>query len=213
MSKERGLTIWGIAVVILALGGLAAATLQDAAVMRPVKPKPAKICPINFILDPVTTLQQHYAADIEKTNARLSQDFSFFRDEIIRKSLDFDAFVARCQRTYQGTYLERPVLWGDDGNEYKGWDRISKYLASVIPHTTYIHPQGVNVYLEYLPPDMQTEDYLVNKRSVNLRGYRPDEVDFLAMIRTVIAYAPYDDPMEIGNEGPIPHRKICDPIY
>ncbi len=33
------------------------------------------------------------------------------------------------------------------------------------------------------------------------------------MIRTVVAYAPYDDPMEFGNETAIPHRKVCDPIY
>jgi hypothetical protein len=40
-----------------------------------------------------------------------------------------------------------------------------------------------------------------------------EEIDFLASIRTVIAFAPYDDPMEIGNLVAIPHRKTCDPIY
>jgi hypothetical protein len=118
------------------------------------------------------------------------------------------------QAKFAKTYLDSPVLWEGGSIRGKGWNEIIRYLGeSVIPYTTYIHPQTVNVYLEYLPLSMRIEGYIVGKRTVNLRGFKPEDVDFLAMIRTVITYAPYDDPMEIGNERPIPHRTICDPIY
>ena len=70
----------------------------------------------------------------------------------------------------------------------------------------------MNVYLEYLPPENQTDAYLAS-RGVRLSGFKASDIDFLASIRTVIAYAPYDPPMDVRNESLIPHRKICEPIY
>jgi hypothetical protein len=205
-----------VAIAVIAGTVLAGAALQDRAVVTPVKPKPEKLCPITFHLFPSTSLQDRFARDIESANAQLAKDLVEWRTakallpgyEADRKTL-----IGRLQDTYAKTYLAHPVLWDEGGIPHVGWEPILEYLGTVLRKAAYIQPQSVNVYLEYLPPDLQTGAYLVGKRSLNLGAYQPGDVDFLAMIRTVIAYAPDDDPMEIGNESAIPHRKVCEPIY
>ena len=180
---------------------------------RRSKPKPEKVCPITFHLDPVTTLQRNFAAAIEKTNAVLAQKLAGLRTSIlgnrrVAPNYNEKTWVENFQHVFNSTYLKDPLLWGDDGKLYKGWTEIVPYLAKIIPGTTFLAPQGVNVYLEYLP--IKSEKYEALNRGIKDVG---NEIDFLASIRTVIAYAPYDDPMEIGNGAPIPHRKVCDPIF
>lgn len=216
MNEKKSTKLRMIAIAVIAGTVLAGAALQDPTVVTPVKPKPEKLCPITFHLFPSTSLQGRFARDIEDTNAQLAQDLVNWRTA---KALmpgyeaDMAKLIDSLEDTYAKTYLAHPVLWDESGIPHVGWELILEYLATVLHKATYIHPQSVNVYLEYLPPDMQTGAYLVGKRSVNLGTYQPGDVDFLAMIRTVIAYAPYDDPMEIGNELAIPHRKVCEPIY
>lgn len=214
MNTTKSTKLWMTAVAVVASVVMAGAALQDAPDLQLISPKPEKLCPITFHLDPVTTLQARFARDIEHTNADFSVLLASFRTAIADKTLNLENMVSQCQARFGKTYLENPVLWEGGKIRSTGWSEIILYLAeSVIPHTTYIHPQTVNVYLEYLPLSMRIEGYLVGKRSVNLRGFKAEDIDFLAMIKTVIAYAPYDDPMEIGNERPIPHRTVCDPIY
>jgi hypothetical protein len=180
------------------------------------RPKPEKVCPITFHLDPVTTLQRNFAAAIEKTNAALAQKLAGLRLAILGTpkappNYDEKTYVEKFRVAFKSTYLKDPVLRGDDRKLYKGWAEIVPYFAKIIPGTTFLAPQGVNVYLEYLPLEVQKSPELPPRlKGINVN---PEEIDFLAYIKTVIAYAPYDDPMEIRNTAPIPHRKICDPIY
>ncbi|MCX6568853.1 MAG: hypothetical protein NT147_07380 [Candidatus Aminicenantes bacterium] len=174
------------------------------------RPKPEKVCPITFHLDPVTTLQRNFAAAIEKTNAALAQKLAGLRLAILGTpkappNYDEKTYVEKFRVGFKSTYLKDPVLRGDDRKLYKGWAEIVPYFAKIIPGTTFLAPQGVNVYLEYLP--------IMEQKFTKTRETFGDEIDFLASIRTVIAYAPHDDPMEIGNTAPIPHRKVCDPIF
>lgn len=178
----------------------------------PLKPKPEKLCPITFHLDPVTSLQRNFAAAIEKTNADLAKMLAEFRALLSHAKKEdlksvLEHFAGTCQSDFEGTYLKKPVLWGDDGKTYTGWGEITRYLGAIMPSTTYLAPQSAHVYLEYLP--IKSAKYA----EWNQKSKDGKEIDFLAFIRTVLAFAPYDDPMEIGNEAPIPHRKICDPIF
>lgn len=165
----------------------------------------------------MTSLQRNFAAHIEKTNADLAKKLAELRLAILgsgktKPSYNEKKWFETFQKRFRGSYLKNPVLWGDDGKPYTGWDQIVPYLAGIIPTTTYIGPQGVNVYLEYLP--LMSQKYAdQNKNKIKEIEDLPNEIDFLASIRTVLAYAPYDDPLEIGNAAPIPHRKVCDPIY
>jgi hypothetical protein len=219
MKGKRLFQSWAVAVAVVAASALAAAPLQGPTVFVQQRPKPDKICPITFHLDPVTTLQAKFAADTERTNGKLATKLSEFRSALpehppgaAETKLWLAHLAGEYDEAFAGTYLKAPVLVGEDNLEYKGWHNILVYLSSVIPHTTYIVPQSVNVYLEYLPLGNQTAEYLL-KRGVRISGFKPEEIDFLATIRTVLAYAPYDPPMEIRNEATIPHRKVCDPIY
>jgi len=216
MNERRSSKLWTIAILVITGGVLAAAALQDPTVFEPQRPKPEKLCPITFHLDPVTSLQRRFARDVEETNAKLAQTLVDLRNNLMPpKDWVRVDLGAACKKRFAGTYLADPVLWDEKGNPHTGWlepDGILAYLTTVMRQTTYIHPQTVNVYLEYLPLMNQTAEYMAEKH-VDLKGFKPEEIDFLVNIRTVIAYAPYDAPMEIGNESPIPHRKICDPIY
>lgn len=214
MNTRKATKLWMISGAVVASVVLAGAALQDAPDLVLVRPKPEKLCPITFHLDPVTLLQARFARDIEHTNADLAVVLAMLRRTKSDPPINIEGMVAEWRGKFAKTYLESPVLWDGERIRAKGWNEILSYLGtSVIPHTTYIHPQTVNVYLEYLPQTMRTEDYIVGKRFANIRDIKPEEIDFLAMIRTVIAYAPYDDPLEIGNERPIPHRTVCDPLY
>lgn len=210
MKNERSLKFWAFAAMIVAIAVFMVSAAEEQKPFAPMKPKPEKICPITFHLDPVTSLQRNFAADIEKTNAILAQSLARLRFAILGDATKPPNYnekntVLSFGDTFDNTYLKNPILWGDDGKLYKGWIEIIPYLAWIIPGTTYLTPQSVNVYLEYLP--------IKDKKFGEMKAKYGEEIDFLASIRTVIAYAPYDDPMEIGNSTPIPHRKICDPIY
>ncbi len=213
MNMRRSSFLRGIAVI--SAGVLMAAAAGDPSAMAQTAPKPEKLCPISFHLFPSTSLQNRFARDTEKTNARLAQDLVDWRTA---KALlpgyeeDRKKLAGSLADAYAGTYLERPVLWDENGAPHAGWIEILTYLGTVFAKAHYIHPQSVNVYLEYVPLENQTVDYMKAKL-VNLKGALPGDVDFLANIRTVLAYAPYDDPLLLGNESPIPHRKVCDPIY
>ena len=216
MNERRSSKLWTIAILVITGSVLAAAARQEGTVNAQVKPKPEKLCPITFHLDPVTSLQTRFARDVEETNAKLAQTLADLRNNLMpaKDSVHVDLRAA-CEKRFAGTYLANPVLWDEKGDPHTGWfepDGILAYLTTIMRETTYIHPQTVNVRLEYLPVANQTAKYLDEKR-VDLKGFKPEEIDFLVNIRTVIAYAPYDAPMEIGNGSPIPHRKICDPIY
>ncbi len=180
------------------------------------RPRPEKVCPITFHLDPVTTLQRNFAAAIEKTNAVLAQKLAGLRLAILGTpktppNYDEKTYVDKFRVAFKSTYLKDPVLRGDDRKLYKGWAEIVPYLAGIVPGTTFLAPQGVNVHLEYLPLEAQKSPELSRRlKGINVN---PEEIDFLAYITTVLAYAPNDDPMEIRNTAPIPHRKICDPIF
>lgn len=212
MSEKRSGKLWVIAIAAVALGALAAAALEGQ--MAVEKAKPEKLCPITFHLNPVTTLQTRFSADIEKTNAKLAQTLVDMRKCLATADTkDDEELLAECKIGYAGTYLANPVLWDESGKPHQGWPEILKHFATIMPRATFIHPQAVNVYLEYLPLANQTPEYLMKRLGTSRLWFEPQEVDFLADIRTVVAYAPFDDPLAMGNAVPIPHKKICDPIY
>lgn len=215
MNKKRSLRLWVAAAITV--GALAVVV---AAQVTGMMPKPDKICPITFVLEPMTSLQQKFARDTEKANA----DLAVILVEL-RNGVPIPELAQRCAAEFALTYLAMPVLWTESGTSvppekypgkaYQRWEEILKYLKTMVlekAQATYVNPQSVRVYLEYLPLEHQTADYLA-KKFVDLKGTPPGDVDFLANIRTVLAYAPYDDPLIIGNGAPIPHRKVCDPIY
>jgi len=207
----------GGAVFVLAVSAcvLAVATAQ-------VRPKPAKLCPITFHLDP-STLQAGYARQIEMTNARLAQDLVTLRSNLAFMSGKVSAeLVSGFEHDYRGTYLAFPVLWDEKGVAHTGWGEVLTYLATILPKATFIQPQAVNVYMEYIPLRDRTEakfrERLASTLAKRIKSsdplwFRPGDIDFLASIRTVLAYAPYDDPIELGNEDPSPHQNLCDPIF
>jgi len=221
MNKRRLSKLWTIAILVIAGSVLAAAARQEGTVFAQVKPKPEKLCPITFHLDPPTLLQAHFAAGIERTNAKLAQDLVSLRhdralnDEKLRAGL-----AGEFEKAYAGTYLAFPVLWDETGVPHTGWYQVLTYLATVFPKATFIQPQTVNVYLEYLPLAARTSanlekklQVMMKKRGATKLWFDPGTIDFLATIRTVLAYAPYDDPLQLGNESPTPHQNLCDPIY
>jgi len=215
MNERKSTKLWMVAIAVIAGAVLVGAALQESTVVTPVRPKPEKLSPITFHLFPSTPLQDRFAKDIERTNARLAQDLVDWRTAkalMTGYEADRKKLAAGLYDTYAGTYLAHPVLWDENGTAHTGWFEILTYLGTILPKAHFIHPQSVNVYLEYLPLSHQTDAYLAGK-PVILKGFTASDIDFLAMIKTVIAYSPYDAPLEMGNESPIPHRKICDPVY
>ena len=220
MKNGRSFKIWSVGAAVVALSLLAAAASWGQTAFVSQGPKPEKICPITFVLDPVTSLQQRFATDTEKANADLAGILVELRGDV-----SIPVLAQKCATLFTGTYLARPVLWtesgtrvppqGFPGKEYQFWEEVLGYLKSKVIETDkaiYLHPQSVRVYLEYLPLEHQTDAYM-HEKFVELKGCPSNEIDFLANIRTVLAYAPYDDPLIIGNAAPVPHRKICEPIY
>lgn len=222
MNIRRSSYLWVFVIVaaVVSAGVLAAAARLGPSAGPQTWPKPEKLCPITFHLDP-TTLQSGFSKSVEKTNARLAQDLVSLRSQVpFKDESDLQELAKKYEGAYQGTYLAFPVLWDEKGMAHTGWTQALSYLATVLPTATFVHPQAVNVYMEYLPLENRTESYLEEKLAVTMKkrgmtklwfDYRA--VDFLARIRTVIAYAPYDDPIQIGNEDPSPHQNNCVPIF
>jgi hypothetical protein len=221
---KRSKWLPGLAVAILAVGGLAGAALQEQTVVTPVRPEPEKICPISFHLFPTTSLQDRIAKDAEKTNAQLAQDLVDWRSAkavLPGYETERQKLVKKLEDIYAGTYLHYPVLWDENGLPHEGWGAILAHLGTIYPKAHYIHPQSVNAYLEYLPKDgpPSAKDLagryagMMKTLGISTLWFDRDKADFLVNIRTVIAYAPHDGPLEIGNALPIPHRTICTLIY
>jgi len=222
MNIRRSSYLWAFAIVaaVVSAGVLMAAAPSGPSAAAQTAPKPEKLCPITFHLDP-TTLQAGYSRHVEKVNARLAQDLVDLRnraalyDPKLREGL-----AEEYAKLYSGTYLAFPVLWDEHGEAHTGWFQVLSWLATALPVATFIHPQAVNVFMEYLPLANRTEAYLKTKLAATMKQRGRTElwfdyrnVDFLASIRTVLAFAPYDDPVQIGNEDPSPHQNICDPIF
>lgn len=212
MNVRRSSLLSAALVLAVAAGLLMAAAAQ-------VRPKPEKLCPITFHLEP-TTLQAGYSAEIERTNAMLAQDLVGLRsDRAFMSGKISPVLVSEFERKYRPTYLAYPVLWDEGGKAHTGWFQVLTVLATILPRATFIQPQAVNVYMEYVRLSDRTDAFFMKKLGVTLakRGgtlwFTSSDADFLASIRTVLAYAPYDDPVVIGNEDPSPHQNICDPIF
>ncbi|HSA96837.1 MAG TPA: hypothetical protein VLJ16_12360 [Acidobacteriota bacterium] len=209
----RRTTLVAVVLVLAASAGL----LMVAAAQ--VRPKPEKLCPITFHLEP-TTLQAGYSRQIERTNAMLAQDLVGLRsDRAFMSGKVSRELVLRYENDYQKTYLAFPVLWDEQGVAHTGWAQVLACLATILPKATFIQPQAVNVFMEYIPLNERTQAFFESKLTATVakRGgslwFKAGDVDFLASIRTVLAYAPFDDPVVIGNEDPTPHQNVCDPIF
>lgn len=190
-----------------------------------------KICPITFRLYPGTHLETSCAARVEKDNVVLSGVLSTLRREKALKSYREEvrailansrlstegkqtalktssAEVAAWSKTrpnpFLGTYLENPTLITEAGTRVGGIEAVLAELARIVASSTYIDAQSVCVELEYLT--YGSPEFLnAQKKYPPREGEKP--VDIIAHITTVLAYAPYDDPVRI--EGALPHRYVC----
>ncbi len=227
MKNEKSLKFWAIAAAIVAVFVLTATTLH-------ISQGYEKICPITFRLYPNTLLEKNYAARIEKHNAILSEFLSGLRsDSNLRKWMEEWRVRTTNLKTgddqgmkikinelhgflkdkgyadpFTGTYLAEPKLTTEQGVTVIGLPAVLAELVRIISNSTYVDAQSVHVYLEYLP--FKSTAY--NEANAKYPPKTPeDEIDIIAHIKTVLAYAPYDAPVTI--EGLLPHRKVCDPIY
>ena len=226
MNKKMSLKPWAVAA--LATGALA--VMVTAQVTR-MMPKPEKICPITFQLYPGTPLEKNFAAKIEKDNAVLSTFLGELRsaegllpwvkdwaNRNIKaatsqmagavKELHGHLSSKQIANPFRGTYLEDPSLTKENGETVTGLPAVIGELVRIVEGSTYIDAQSVRVYLQYLPSN-STEYADINKAHPDT--YKKGPIDIIAHIHTVLAYAPYDDPVSIsGKDG---HRTVCDPGY
>lgn len=231
MNKKMSFRLWAVAA--LATGVLA---VMVTAQVTKTMPKPEKICPITFQLYPDTPLEKNFAAKIERDNAILSTFLGELRStagllpwvkEWAGRAIKIDkADTSQMSRAvnelhallkakghanpFQGTYLAEPSLTKEDGETVTGLPAVIGELVRIVEGSTYIDAQSVQVYLRYLPSN--STEY------ANINGAHPDKnepakgpIDIIAHIHTVLAYAPYDDPVRIS--GKEPHRTVCDPGY
>lgn len=190
-----------------------------------------KICPISFGLYPGTKLETSCAARIEQDNVKLSEFLSVLRmnpdlasyREAVKKILTTKMRAELRSRAlgeqrgvltswlkknypinpFLGTYLEVPKLTTEEGVAISGLEDVIAELARIVSVSTYVDAQSVHVELEYLP--IRTAAY---DAAQDTYGKIPgNEVDMIAHIKTVLAYAPKDAPVMI--EGLLPHRKVC----
>lgn len=228
--KQNLFKMTGAAAVLVSLGVLGAIALQSPMAPRPV---PEKICPITFQLYPGTLLEKNYAARIEHDNAVLSTFLGEMRstagliggiktwaqaaihidksNPVAMSSAVNDLYgilkAKGAANPFVGTYLADPSLTKESGETVTGLPAVLLELARLVEGSTYVDAQSVCVALEYLPfgsPQFKE----INAKYPPKPG--ETEIDIVAHIKTVLAYAPKDDPVTI--EGPLPHRKICDPI-
>jgi hypothetical protein len=206
MKKERSIR-WAVA-AILAVGLFAASAPQDRArvvpaMVTPVTVVPEKICPLTYSLAPGSLMSKKYAAKIESDNSKLSQLLAAYRGSVLGKTdLNADYWA----KQMDDTYLRNPTLTTETGVRITGWREILPELLRVINESTYIDVQSVHVQFEYLP--YGSEEYLRFNSTIT----KPEsQIDFIGHVRTVLAYAPHDDPVTM--EGDLPHRRTCDPIW
>jgi hypothetical protein len=190
-----------------------------------------KICPITFRLYPGTKLESSCAARVERDNVVLSGFLSAMRtdeglqaymgearailanirlsDEGKQKALQASgAKVAAWLKTkanpFQGTYLEDPALTTETGTRVVGLEAVVIELARIVASSTYVDAQSVRVELEYLP--YGSPEYL-SAQTKYPDTQKRGPVDIIAHIKTILAYAPHDEPVRI--EGLLPHRFVC----
>jgi hypothetical protein len=206
MKRERSIR-WAVA-AILAVGLFAASAPQDRAgvvpaMVTPVTVVPEKICPLTYSLAPGSLMSKKYAAKIESDNSKLSQLLAAYRGSTLGKT-DFNSDYWAKQMA--DTYLRNPTLTTEAGERITGWTEILPELLRIINESTYIDVQSVHVQFEYLP--YGGEEYV----RYNSKITAPEEqIDFIGHVRTVLAYAPHDDPVTM--EGDLPHRRTCDPLW
>lgn len=206
MKKERAIR-WAVA-AILAVALFAASAPQDRtgvvpATVTPVTVVPEKICPLTYSLAPGSLMSRKYAAKIESDNSKLSQLLAAYRGAVLGKTeFNSDYWI----KQMADTYLRNPTLTTEAGERITGWTDILPELLRIINESTYIDVQSVHVQFEYLP--YGSEEYLRFNRAIT----KPeDQIDFVGHVKTVLAYAPHDDPVTMG--GDLPHRRTCDPIF
>jgi hypothetical protein len=188
MKNKRSFKFPALVVTIITVMIFAAAALQAQ------KTGFDKICPISFELSPSSILTTNCAAKVESDNAMLAIWLAQQRQKtgIIRVPIYGSEKVTKASSTvdFDVTYLKNPTLRLADGKEFIGWDDIIPVLTGpkgIIQNSTYIDVQSVHVDLEYVKGD--------------------DNIDFIAHVKTVLAYAPYDDPVTI--QGVLCHQRIC----
>lgn len=208
MKVRMSVKLWLAGGAIVALAVLMAAQVA----FPPGAPKPEKISPITFHLDPRSPLETGLAPKIEAANAKLAMLLAELRSG--RRPSD-EEITSR----FGSTYLANPILWDEGGKVHTGWfgrEGVLDCLARLARDSSFIQPQSVQVYLEYLPfksdafkkanPRLELDKIKTIADAVEAWS---GAIDFLVNIRTVLAYAPYDDAPIIGNAEALGHRTIC----
>ena len=208
MKKKGSLKAFGIAASVLAAAVFAAALLS-----APGKGF-EKVRPFTLELCPTSDLVKNCAAKIEGDNVKLAQFLTDLRAAVAAYNKKYEAVpperrpafkpmewwsgYSKTANPFAGTYLQKPTLTTEEGTTLTVWEEILAKLVKVIGGSTYIDVQSVHVCLEYLSYGGE------RFRKYNTSG---DDIDFIAHIKTVLAYAPEDDP--ITMDGELRHRKTC----
>jgi hypothetical protein len=229
MKNGKPIKLWAVALLASASAILLASSLL-------ISQDYEKVCPITFRLYPGTWLETSCAARVEKDNVKLSGFLSALRTNKILRDIGFNAWrdkvkailaekasegekalrlkdmsrdlfgmldKSETENPFSGTYLEDPKLTTEGGVTVVGIAAVVVELDRIVSASTYVDAQSVHVELEYLP--IKTTGYFDAQKKF---GTTPDnEVDMIAHIKTVLAYAPKDAPATI--EGLLPHRKVC----
>ena len=188
MSIRRSPKSW------MAFGAVMIAVIILVPAARAQKTGYAKICPFTMEIDPNCVLAKHLATKIEADNALLSAFLIQVRQKTTDEKNPQPVTPVPGDLTpasFAGTYLKDPVLIKPDGTTIEHWGPILNFLTNaggMIKESTYIDVQSVHATLEYI------------NNSV--------DVDFVAHVETVIAYAPYDAPYILAGETC--HRKVCE---
>jgi hypothetical protein len=218
MRKNKAVRLAGLCAAF-------AAVFVPAASARLTGQKYEKVCPITFRLYPGTHFEASCAAKIEKDNAKLATFLSDLRsnkklrawieswikgsertgaDALTRATSAFHADLEKegYPDPFVGTYLADPKLTTEKGVIVEGLRPVIAELIRIVSGSTYLDVQSVHVGLEYLP--YGSAAYAAKNEGIADPG---QQIDIIAHIKTVLAYAPYDDPVTI--EGTLPHRKVC----
>jgi len=208
MKKKRSLRTFGIAASVLA-----AAVFTAALLSAPGKGF-EKVRPFTLELCPTSDLVKNCAAKVEGDNVKLAQFLTDLRAAVAGHNKKYEAVpregrpafkpmewwdgYSKPANPFAGTYLQKPRLTTEEGTTLTVWEEILAKLVKVIGDSTYIDVQSVHVCLEYLPYGGE-----------KFKAYNPsgDGIDFVAHVKTVLAYAPEDDP--ITMDGELRHRKTC----
>jgi hypothetical protein len=208
MKNERMLKTAGI------VCAAAAAVVFAASLTSSPRGDFEKVRPFSMELCPSSDLVKNCAAKVEGDNVKLAQFLTDFRSAVAAfnkkreaaqpeverafKAIDWWNSYVKTVNPFTGTYLQSPKLTTENGTTLVVWEEILNKLAEIIGNSTYVDAQSVHVCLEYLPYG-----------SAKFKTYNTsaEDVDFVAHIKTVLAYAPEDAPVTM--EGELRHRKTC----